>query len=86
MFEVLENPSNDARVPDAGDNLHAAAAVHAFLYIDPEHPLEATGPGHGTAFVRFWSRPGVGDPFAPPGWRHEGAQRAVRRKNTVVPR
>ena len=44
--EVLENPFNDRRRLDAGDDTQAAAALAAGLDVDGEHPLEALRPGH----------------------------------------
>jgi len=39
--KVLENPFNDGRRLDAGDDTQAAAAFPAGLDIDSEHPPEA---------------------------------------------
>lgn len=41
MAEVPENPFDDRRRPDAGDDTQAAAALAAGLHVDGEHPLEA---------------------------------------------
>jgi hypothetical protein len=42
--EVLENPFNDRRCLDAGDDTQPAAALSAGLDIDREHPPEALCP------------------------------------------
>ncbi len=39
--EMLENPFNDCRRLDTGDDPQAAAALPAGLDINGEHPLEA---------------------------------------------
>ena len=44
--KVLENPLDDRRRFDAGDDAQPAAALAAGLNVDGEHPLEALGPGH----------------------------------------
>ena len=44
--EVLENPLNDRRRLDAGDDAQSTAALPAGLDIDREHPLEALRPRH----------------------------------------
>ena len=42
--KVLENPFNDRRRLDAGNDTQATAALPAGLDIDSEHPLQALCP------------------------------------------
>jgi hypothetical protein len=44
--EMLENPLNDRRRLDAGDDTLAAAALAAGLGVDGEHPLGELRPAH----------------------------------------
>ena len=44
--KVLENPLNDRRLLDAGNDAQPTAALPAGLDVDGEYALEALGPGH----------------------------------------
>jgi len=46
-FKMRQNPPDDRRVLDAGNDLHRPAAALASLDIDAKHALESLRPGHG---------------------------------------
>ena len=50
--EVVENPVNDHRVLDSGNDLHRTATLLTGLEIDPEHAFESLRPRHGTLLFR----------------------------------
>jgi hypothetical protein len=55
--QVREDPVNDGRGLDAGDDAQPAAALPAGLFVECEHALDALGPGEVTLAVGGGCRP-----------------------------
>lgn len=49
---MFEDPLDDHRVFDTGNDFHAPTTVPAGLYVDPEYALQTPGPGHGGVSLR----------------------------------
>jgi len=79
---MVQNPFDDCRVLDAGDDLDGAAALLAGFDVDLEYPFKTLRPGHGGAALGG-SFSFVGRAFAAPGGRHLRTVFAVGGKHAV---
>lgn len=82
--KMTQNPLDDVRPLDTGDDLDRAATVLADLDIDLEHAPEAPGPSHGAMLLGFGRRGCAGQSLAAPGRRDLRTQAAVGCENTVI--
>jgi hypothetical protein len=84
LFQVSQNLPDDLQVVDTGDDPHLPPAALALLELDAKHALQSLRPPHGTMPLGRAALGGAGR-LSPPRRRDLGAQRAVRRQDTVVP-